>query len=103
MKICVTCGLTFTRSGLAQRYCSPACRVSNSPEYKTWKTAERRPPKPGAKRIQKRQAKRLATALALRAAGLTLKAIGEKMGLTKQRVHQVLAAAANVPNVQRAE
>ena len=95
-RACPTCGTTFTRTCNPHRYCSPGCRESWSREYERLRADQRRGGPPGPRGRRKDGAKR-ATATALRDEGLTLAAIGERLGLSRQRVHQLLTSRDTLP------
>lgn len=86
---CPTCGAEFVRTCNAHRYCSPGCRESWSAEYLRRRTDDRRG-RPPRRRGRLKDGEKRATATALREEGLTLSAIGERMGISRQRVHQLL-------------
>ena len=86
---CITCGSPFTRSGRAQRYCSVGCRRSEWPEYQKQRSLKRRTTDAGVRGRPPDLARR-AQARELRDAGLTLAAIGARMGITRQAVHVLL-------------
>lgn len=87
-RACRTCGKEFVRSGRAHRFCSVACRASHGTVYTYKRSAEPRKPRAKSPAV----VERLAKALALRTAGLTYRAIGEQLGVSKQRVQQILAS-----------
>ncbi len=76
------------RRGRAQRYCSVRCRASYGPYSSRKNAPESCRPRVKSPAVLERRAK----AIALRAAGLTLKAIGEQLGVTKERVRMLLVS-----------
>ncbi|MBN9521061.1 hypothetical protein J0H58_21510 [bacterium] len=91
-RTCPTCGTQFTRTSVAHRHCSVGCRGSESPEYVRRQAVARRP-HPAGPGSRPPDLEKRATATALRKEGLTLAAIGGRMGITRQRVHQLLTTA----------
>lgn len=86
---CPTCGTAFVKTCNAHRYCSPGCRESGTAEYYQRRAVEQRGYPLGPRGRPKDEGKQ-AAATALRDAGLTLSVIGARMGISRQRVHQLL-------------
>jgi hypothetical protein len=96
MKKCETCYRKFTPTGRAHRFCTPSCRPSAWLESSRLKYLEQQG---GTLKVcgKKPNPDRWAMAHALRATGLTLAAVGLKMGVTRQAVHLMLAKPLPVP------